>query len=65
MGTEPEPNTTIEKSEYMNNLDESYGFLCLSISKYLLLHLSGSKSPKEVCEQIANLFGKQDELRVY
>ena len=46
MGTEPKPNAIVEKSKYMNNLDEAYVFLCLNISKYLVFHLSGLKTPK-------------------
>ena len=42
-----------------------YGFLRLSISRYLLFHHSGLKTPKEVWEQIAKLFGNQDDMRAY
>ena len=31
MGTEVEPNSTVEKSKYFNRLDEAYALLCLSI----------------------------------
>ena len=40
-------NLVVEKFKYMNNLDEYYGFLCLSISKDLVFHPSGLKTPKE------------------
>ena len=65
MGGKIEPNVVIEKEKYWNKLDEAYGFLCLSISKDLLLHLSGSNTPKEVWEQLAKIFGNQDDLRAY
>ena len=52
MGMEPEPNVAVEKSKYWSKLDEAYGFLCLSISKDILFHLSGLKTPKKVWEQL-------------
>ena len=58
MGMKIEPNAVIEKGKYWNKLDEAYSFLCLSISKDLLFHLSGLKTPKEVWEQLVKLFGK-------
>ena len=48
MGTDIDPNAVIEKEKYWNRLDEVYGFICLSISKDLLFHLFGLKTPKEV-----------------
>ena len=65
MGTKIDPNAVLKKEKYWNKLDEEYGFLCLSISKDLLFHLSGLKTPKEVWEQIYKLFGKKDNLRSY
>ena len=46
MGKDLEPNAAVEKSKYWNKLDEMYGFLCLSISKDLLFHISGFNTPK-------------------
>ena len=37
--------------------------MCIHISKELLFHLYGLKTPKEVWDKIESLFGKQDELR--
>ena len=65
MGMDPNPNAAVDKSKYWNKLDEAYGFLRLSISKDLLLHLSVLKTPKEVWEQLAKLFGKKDDMRAY
>ena len=49
----------------MNKKDESFGFLCLSISRDVLFHLSGLKTPKEIWEKLDTLYGKQDDLREY
>ena len=47
MGTKPGPNAAIEKSKYMNKLDETYVFLCISISNDLLFHVHGLRLPKK------------------
>ena len=39
--------------------------MCLSISKDLLFHIIGLKTPKEIWDQLASLFDKQDDLRIY
>ena len=39
MGTEVEPNSTVEKLKYFNRLDEAFGLLCLRISRELLFHV--------------------------
>ena len=65
MGMEIEPNSLLDITKYWNKLDEAYGFLCLSISKDILFHLTGLKTPKEIWEQLATLFDKQDDLRIY
>ena len=49
----------------MRNKDEAFGFLCLSISKDLLFHLSGLKTPKDIWDHLSSMYGKQDDLRVY
>ena len=65
MNIELEPNATAEKIKYWNNLDEAYGFLCLSISKYLILHILGLKTLKHIWDHLTTLFDKQDDLRIY
>ena len=65
MDTEAEPTNVFEKGKYWNQLDEAYGFLCLSISRYLLFHITGLKNPKEIWDQLSTLFDKQDDLRIY
>ena len=65
MGTEQELNALVERTKYWNKLDEACGFLCLSISKDLLFHLTRLNTPKEIWEQLASLFDKEDDLRIY
>ena len=55
----------IDKARFLNKKDEAFRFLCLSISKDLLFHLSGLKTPKEIWDKLEILYGKQDDLRVY
>ena len=63
MGVEPEPNAVVENPKQMNKLDEDYGYVCLSISKDIIFHLNGLKTPKEVWEQLSKLFGKKYDMR--
>ena len=65
MDTEEEPNHVVDKARFFNKMDEAFGFLCLSISKDLLFHLSGLKTPKSIWDQLASLYDKQDYLRIY
>ena len=46
MGREFEPQQHIEKSKYLNKLDEAFGFMCIQISKEILFHLDGLRTPK-------------------
>ena len=62
MGTEVEPNSVVDKGKYLNRLDESYGLLCLSISRDILFHIDSLKTPNEVWVKLETLFGKTDEL---
>ena len=48
MATEGDPNAFAEKIKWHNRRDEAYGLLCLSISRELLFHIDGLKSPYEV-----------------
>ena len=65
METKKEPIHYVDEEMYWNRLNEDYRCLCLSISQDLLFHINGLKIPKEVWDNIASLFGKQDNLRVY
>ena len=58
MGREVEPQWYLEKSIYLNNIDESFGFICIHISRELLFHLDGLRTPKEVWDKLESLFGK-------
>ena len=55
----------VDKEKYFNRLDEAYGCLCLSISQDILFHINGLKTLKQVWDNIASLFDKQDDLRIY
>ena len=46
----------------MKRLDEAFGYLCTHISRDLLFHLEGLRTPRESWENLEVLFGKQDEL---
>ena len=65
MDTEEEPTHVTDKARFLNKKDEVFGFLCLSISRDLLFHLLGLKTPKEIWDKLETLYGKQDDLRVY
>ena len=58
MGTEVEPQQYLEKLKYLNKLDEEFGFMCIHISRELLFHLEGLRTPKEAWEKFEPLFGK-------
>ena len=63
MGTEMEPNSTVEKSKYFNRLDEAFGLLCLRISRDLLFHVDSLTTPNYLWNKPEYLFGKNYELR--
>jgi hypothetical protein len=65
MGTKKELTTTMEKIKYFNKLYEAIGMICLSISKYLLFHVSGATTPDVVWTTLEGLFNKQDAMRVH
>ena len=55
MDIEEEPNHVVDKAIFWNKMDETYNFLCLSISKDVLFHLLGLKTPKEIWDQLPSL----------
>jgi hypothetical protein len=63
MAMETKPTSAIEKSKYLNRMDEAYGALCMHISPELLFHVSSCKTPNEIWTTMEGLFGKQDEMR--
>ena len=62
MGRENELQQYVENN-FLNWLDEAFGFMCTHISCDLLFHLEGLRNPKEAWDKLKYLFGKQDELR--
>ena len=46
-------------------MDEAFGFLCVLISKDLHFHVTGLKNMKENWDKLADLFDKQDDMRIY
>ena len=65
MDTEIEPNHVVDNPRYQNNLDEAFGFMCLSISKDIHFYVTGLKNLKEIWDKLADLFAKQDDMRIY
>ena len=63
METEVELNATVEKIKWHKKRDDSYGLLCMSVSRELLFHIDGLTSPNEVWENIEDIFGNTDEMR--
>ena len=60
---EIEPHHSTDKNKFLNQLHESFRFLCTHISQDLLFNLEGLKTPKEAWEKLKLLFGKKYELR--
>ena len=60
MDIEEEPSSVTRKARFLNKKDEAFGFLCLSVSRDLLFHLSGLKTPKEIWDKLETLYGKKD-----
>ena len=58
MELELEPILNYVKEKYWNRLDESFGYLCLLISRDILFHIKGLKNPKDIWDKLASLFDK-------
>ena len=52
MDIEEEPASVTNKARFLNNKDDAFRFLCLFVSWDLLFHLSGLKTPKEICVDV-------------
>jgi len=65
MNIETEPTSSIEKSKYMNQMDEAFGTICSLISPELLFHISSYKTPNESWITMEGIFGKKEEMRGY
>ena len=58
MNTNTDPTLAIEKSKYLNHMDEALGMICSLISLDLLFHISSCKTPNEAWTILEGLFGK-------
>jgi hypothetical protein len=58
MNTDTEPTSAIEKSKYLNRMDEALRTICSLISPDLLFHISSCKTPNEAWTILEGLFGK-------
>ena len=56
LDTKEEPASMTDKARFR--------FLCLFVSRDLLFHLLGLKTPKEIWDKLDTLYGKRDDLRV-
>ena len=65
MGTETEPNSTVEKLKYFNRVDEAHGMRCLSIWIDLIFHVDSIGTPNEFWLKHTSLFGKTDDMSIH
>jgi hypothetical protein len=65
LNTDTKLTSSIEKSKYLNRMDEAFVTICSLISPDLLFHISSCKTPNEAWTTLEGLFGKQDEIRGY
>ena len=63
--TEAVPILNHDKEKYWNRLDEAHGYLFSLVSRDIQFHIQGLNTPKEIWDNIASLFDKQDEMRVH
>ena len=63
MGTETEPNSVVEKSKYINRLDDAFKMLYLSILRDLLFHVDNMAYPNKLWLKLEEFFGNTDEMR--
>jgi hypothetical protein len=52
------PTSAIEKSKYLNHMDEALRTICSLISPDLLFHISSCKTPNEAWKILEGIFGK-------
>jgi hypothetical protein len=63
LNTDTEPTSSIEKSKYLNHMDEALETICSLISPDLLFHISSYKTPNESWTTLEGIIGKQYEMR--
>jgi hypothetical protein len=54
--------SSIEKSKYLNQMDEALGTICNLISHNILFHISSCKTPNESWTNLEGIFGKKYEM---
>ena len=62
---EVEPHQPFEKNKFLNHCSEAFRYLSTHISRDLLFHLKGLRTPRESWEKLDNLLNKQDEIWGY
>jgi hypothetical protein len=63
MNTDTKPTSSIEKSKYLNLIDEALETIYSLISPDLLFHISSCKTPNEAWKILEGLFVKHDWMR--
>jgi hypothetical protein len=63
MNIDTKPTSTIEKSKYLNCMDEALGTICSLISPDLIFHIYSCKTPNKAWKILEWIFGKHDEMR--
>jgi hypothetical protein len=63
LNTYIEPTSSIEKSKYLNCMDEALRTICSLISPGLLFHISSCKMPNEARATLEGIFGKHYDMR--
>jgi hypothetical protein len=63
MNIDTKPTSSIEKSKYLNRMDEALRIIFSFISLDLLFHISSCKTPNEAWTILEGIFGKHDEMR--
>jgi hypothetical protein len=58
LNTYTEPTSAIEKSKYLNRMDEALGTICSLISLDLIFHISSCKTPNEAWTTLEGIFVK-------
>ena len=62
-GWEPKHHQPVERNNFLNRCDEAFRYLCTYISRDILFHLEGLRTPKESWQNLDIFFNKQDEFR--
>jgi hypothetical protein len=63
MNKDTELTSSIEKSKYLNRMDEALGTICSLISLDLVFHISSCKTLNEAWKILEGIFDKHDDMR--